>query len=150
MDYTPSTEAWVKLPLELLKRRGISRQAAVLLAVIIDECKHKCDLSAPITADNLTERSSMSRRTLYRILKELRELDLIRVQRTGRSSIYTLTPGCVELCPRAVRDDRPAEQQPKKARSRKPTKAEIEDMAEYMQLVNRFKEDEVNEKKDIH
>lgn len=107
MNYTPDTEAWVKLPLELLKRSGISQRAAVLLAVIIDRCKRDGNLSAPISADELHERSGMSRRTIFRALDELRTLALVRIDRTGRQSVYSITPGCVELCPKAVRDDHP-------------------------------------------
>ena len=140
MDYTPSTEAWIKLPLELLKRNGISRQAAVLLAVIIDECKHKSNLSALIGADTLTTKSNMSRRTVFRVLAELRELDLIRVQRTGRTSVYTLTPGCVELCPKAVQDEQPKQQPTPRARKQRkaPTEDELRKMKEYTALANRF------------
>ena len=149
-NYTPSTKAWVKLPLELLKRNGISRQAAVLLAVIIDECKHKSDLSAPIRADTLTAKSSMSRRTVFRTLAELRELGLIEVQRTGRTSIYTLTQGCVELCPNAVQDEQPKQQQPTpRARARKqhkaPTEDELRKMKEYTALANRFLDSDPDE-----
>lgn len=107
MNYTPDTEAWVKLPLELLKRSGISQRAAVLLAVIIDRCKHDGNLSAPISADELHERSGMSRRTIFRALDELRKLELVRIDRTGRQSVYSITPGCVELCPKAVKDEKP-------------------------------------------
>ena len=114
-NYKPTTEAWVKLPLELLQRAGISKRAAIVLAIIIDRCKHMQNLTTPITIEAITERAGMSRRTIDYAIKELKSLDLIRTQRTGRSSVYTLTPGCVELCPRAVKDDHPAEQQ------RKPT-----------------------------
>ena len=107
MDYKPSTEAWVKLPVELLKRQGISKAAAVTLAAIIDKCKHQATLSAPIDATELTQRTGYSRRTLFRALDELKALALIEINRTGRASMYTLTPGCIELCPKAVKDDHP-------------------------------------------
>ena len=107
MDYKPSTEAWVKLPVELLKRQGISKATAVTLAAIIDKCKHQATLSAPIDATELTQRTGYSRRTLFRALDELKALALIEINRTGRASMYTLTPGCIELCPKAVKDDHP-------------------------------------------
>lgn len=147
MDYTPSTEAWVKLPLELLKREGISKRAAVLLSVIIDRCKHAQELSAEISADELQTRSGISRATVCRALDELRALDLIQTTRTGRGSVYRLTDGCVELCPRACKDDHPAEQPSKSSRSSSRSRTQrggsvTKNMDKYLTLVNRFKEDD--------
>lgn len=146
-DYTPSTKAWIKLPLELLRRSGIGKSAAVLLAIIIDECKHEDDLTKPISVQQLIRKSGYSRATVFRLLQELRELGLIEVQRTGRTSIYTLTPGCVELCPKAVQDEQPKQQQQPtpRARARKqrkaPTEDELRKMKEYTALANRFKDE---------
>ena len=145
MDYKPDTTAWVKVPIELLKRSGISQKAAVLLSVIIDKCKKSATLSAPIGAVELVERSGMSRRTVCRALDELRALELIETDRTGRASTYRLTPGCVELCPKAVKDSHPAEQpapRPRTQRSaRRGSSAATATEAEYMSLVNRFGDD---------
>ena len=145
MNYTPETTAWVKLPVELLKRSGISQKAALLLSVIIDKCKKSATLSAPISAAELVERSGMSRRTVCRALDELRALELIETDRTGRASTYRLTPGCVELCPKAVKDDHPAEQPAKPApRARKRREGYCESMtapSEYAVLANRFPDD---------
>lgn len=149
MDYKPETTAWVKVPVELLKRSGISQRAAVLLSVIIDKCKKSASLSAPISAAELVERSGMSRRTVCRALDELRVLELIETDRTGRASTYRLTPGCVELCPKAVKDDHPAAQpapRPRPQRSGRRgssagTATTTATMEEYMALVNRFPED---------
>lgn len=146
MDYRPETIAWVKMPVELLKRSGISQRAAVLLSIIIDKCKKSATLSAPIGAAELVERSGMSRRTVCRALDELRALELIETDRTGRASTYRLTPGCVELCPKAVKDDHPAERPAPRARaarsSRRGSSSATATEAEYLSLVNRFKEDE--------
>ena len=140
MDYKPSTEAWVKLPVELLKRQGISKAAAVTLAAIIDKCKHQATLSAPIDAAELMQRTGYSRRTLFRALDELKALALIESKRTGRASLYTLTPGCVELCPKAVKDDHPQSfPQPKKRKARRNIPQDEDDnMEAYLALVNRF------------
>lgn len=140
MDYKPSTEAWVKLPVELLKRQGISKAAAVTLAAIIDKCKHQATLSAPIDAAELTQRTGYSRRTLFRALDELKGLDLIEIERTGRASMYTLTPGCIELCPKAVKDDHPQTfPQTKKRKSRNIPQNDdgMTPDSAYMALVNR-------------
>lgn len=147
MEFAPTTEAWVKLPLELLKREGVSKRAAVLLSVIIDRCKHGQDLSATISADELQTRSGMSRATVCRALDELRALSLIQTTRTGRGSVYKLTEGCVELCPKAVKDDHPAAEQPRKSsrsssRSRTQSGSTTGYMSEYLSLVNRFKDDD--------
>jgi DNA-binding transcriptional ArsR family regulator len=151
VNYQPETEAWVKLPLELLKRSGISQRAAVLLSVIIDKCKHKHELSAPISSAELCERSGMSRRTVCRALDELRALELIETTRTGRDSAYKLTAGCVELCPKAVRDDHPPKISGAGSRARKkPTTEETDRMNKYLQFVNRFKEDDVHETENLH
>lgn len=140
IDYKPSTEAWVKLPVELLKRQGISKAAAVTLAAIIDKCKHQATLSAPIDAAELMQRTGYSRRTLFRALDELKALALIESKRTGRASVYTLTPGCVELCPKAVKDDHPQSfQQTKKQRKASRNSPQDDDnMEAYLALVNRF------------
>lgn len=145
MNYTPETTAWVKVPVELLKRSGISQKAAVLLSIIIDKCKQSATLSAPISAAELVERSGMSRRTVCRALDELRALELIETDRTGRASTYRLTPGCVELCPKAVKDDHPAAQPASRSRaprsSRRGSSTATATEAEYMTLVNRFPDD---------
>ena len=152
MNYQPETVAWVKLPLELLKRQGVSQKAAVLLSVIIDKCKQdEASLSAPISSAELCERSGMSRRTVCRALAELRALELIETTRTGRGSGYKLTAGCVELCPKAVRDDHPPKISGAGSRARKkPTAEETDRMNKYLQLVNRFKEDDVHETENVH
>lgn len=144
MDYKPSTEAWVKLPVELLKRQGISKAAAVTLAAVIDKCKHQATLSAPIDAAELMQRTGYSRRTLFRALDELKALALIESKRTGRASVYTLTPGCVELCPKAVKDDHPQSfPQPQKRKASRASRNSPQDddsmnpASEYMALVNR-------------
>ncbi|MBR2086891.1 MAG: winged helix-turn-helix transcriptional regulator [Oscillospiraceae bacterium] len=154
MNYEPETVAWVKLPLELLKRQGVSQKAAVLLSVIIDKCKQdKASLSAPISSAELVSRSGMSRATVCRALNELRALDLIESTRTGRESVYRLTAGCVELCPKAVKDEHPKgtpRGSAPRSRTKKPTAAEMEKMSKYLQFVNRFKEDEQNETENLH
>lgn len=137
-EYKPSTEAWIKLPVELLKRKGISQKAAVLLSIIIDKCKHTQELSASITADELTAKSGMSRRTVCYAIEELRALDLIRTERTGRASVYTLTPGCVELCPRAVRDEHPAEQPPRRQRSKPTPRRAAKSGKDYGALIRQY------------
>lgn len=157
MNYTPDDVTWVKLPLELLKRQGISRRAAVLLSIIIDKCKKdKASLSATISSAELIERSGMSRRTVFRTLDELRALALIESTKTGRESVYKLTTGCVELCPKAVRDEHPKDTprgSTPRPRARKPTAAELENASKYLAFVNNgplMKEAEQDEKKNLH
>lgn len=134
----PTTEAWIKLPLELLRQHGISKSGAVLLAAIIDECKHSEDLAAPISVDKLIAKAGYSRATVFRTLDELRELGLIETERTGRACVYKLTAGCVELCPRAVKDDRPARHTARAGSKPAPRAA----AAKYEAVVNRFPDDD--------
>lgn len=91
-------KAWIRMPLELLQRNGLSKSAAITLGVIIDRCTDTTTGTAAITQAELSHESGYDPRTIRRALIELEALELIAHERTGRASTYSLT-GCVELLP---------------------------------------------------
>ena len=88
------------------------------------------------------ELSGASLSTVRRALSELRALGLIESRRTGRESVYTVT-GAVELYPEGTFDGsaRAGTQRATRA-ARAATSWDELEAAEYLALVNRFKEDE--------
>ena len=94
------TQAWIRQPLALLCRQGgISKPAAIVLALIIDQATNtKPPSPVPAKLDELAERSGYSISSVKRAVSELIAGELIQSQRTGRGSVYTLT-GAVELLP---------------------------------------------------
>lgn len=130
-------DVWVRLPLDVLNEQGMSKAAAVVLAVIVDRCTSNVDRCAAITTKYIVSSSGYSRATVYDALKELFRLDLIAHERTGRASRYRLTR-CVELYPNACEVKESAQ---KKA-ARKQRREDRKDLEEYAKLANRFKNEE--------
>lgn len=91
-------KAWIRMPLELLQRQGLSKSAAITLGVIIDRCTDNTAGAAAITQAEMSRDAGYDPRTIRRALIELEQLGLISHERTGRASAYRLT-GCVELLP---------------------------------------------------
>lgn len=108
-EYQPkesTDKAWIRQPLSLLRRDGgMSKAAAVLLAVIIDRATDY-NPPRPVSADirALAWAAGYSDRATRSALHELVSLGLIETRRTGRASVYTLT-GAVELLPPKKRND---------------------------------------------
>ena len=120
------TQAWVRLPLEVLKMVGLTRTDAIVLSLIIDRCVDAPDRSAAISAAWLADSSGASARQICRSCAALESLGLIERQRTGRATRYTLRDG-VELLPPKIR----------KGGKGKPP-ADDFDVDGYLSLVNNF------------
>ena len=128
-------KAWIRMPLELLQRQGLSKSAAIVLGIIIDRCTDAPTASATISRQDIVKTSGYSLSTVKRSIIELEALELIRHNRTGRASTFTLT-GCVELLP-------PKQRTTRRAIERSECEQADREMEEYLSLVNRFKEDVV-------
>lgn len=142
MTHKPITQnAWIRQPLALLcAEGGISKPAAIILALIIDRAT---DTEPPrpvqVDVDQLAWASGYSSRTVRRALDELTRRELLAITHTGRASLYTLT-GAVELLP-PKRQPAPRST----TRSGKPSglvaaasDREARELAEYAALSNRF------------
>lgn len=121
-------QAWVRLPLEVLRMVGLTKTDAVVLSLIIDRCIDSPDRSAAISAAWLADSSRASARQICRSCAALESLGLIERQRTGRATRYTLRDG-VELLPPKIR----------KGGKGKPAPADDFDAEGYLSLVNNFK-----------
>ena len=119
-----SMKAWIRMPLELLQRQGLSKSAAITLGVIIDRCTDTPSGVAAITQQEIAAAAGYDPRTIRRALKELLELELISYELNGRAPLYKLT-GCVELLP------------PKKRSSKEQLRNDAKEAA-YMSLVNTY------------
>lgn len=137
----PKPGAWVRLSLDSLRAVGCSKSAAVLLALIADRATDHDDRSAIMEQGELVRLSGCSRSTVIRGVQQLAALDLIRVEHDpGRACRYTLTER-VELPSK----QRTTEESRRRAEQRRAARAAAEraaaEQAEYLSLVNRFKED---------
>ena len=141
-----SEEAWVKVPLKLLRAEGLTKSDAAICCVIIDRCSKRLEGWTEISTADMAADTGTATKTAKRAVTTLERLGLIEVQRTqGKQSAYRLT-GCVELCPSAFRRTAPAAAPPaRRSGSRAeaaPTEAERARASKYEALVNRFKDDE--------
>lgn len=127
-------KAWIRMPLELLQRQGLSKSAAIVLGVVIDRCTDQLDGSAIISHADIAKTSGYDPRTVRRALIELERLELIEHDRTGRASRFRLT-GCVELLPPKQRGTRKAQERAEREAQKIAEQAEMD---EYMKLANRF------------
>lgn len=135
-------KAWVKLPLDALKRSGgITKAGVVVLSVMVDEAakKHKTD-GVEMTVQEIADKAGCNERTVRRALEALEVAELIAHRRTGRASSYTLT-GAVELYPEGTFDGSARAGGKKPKWTKKPSAKEEAEMSEYLSLVNRFKEE---------
>lgn len=138
----PKPGAWVRLSLDSLRAVGCSKSAAVILALIADKATDSDQRRAKIEQAELVQLSGCSRRTVIRAVEQLAALDLIRVRRCpGRASVYELTER-VELPAK----QRTTEEQRRRAEQRRAARLQAEqaaaEQAEYLSLVNRFREDD--------
>ena len=125
-------KAWIRMPLELLQRQGLSKSAAIVLGVIIDRCTDTPTGQAALSRQELARVSGYSLSTVKRALIELEELELIEHSRTGRASAFRLT-GCVELLP-------PKQRGTRRALERAERELQARELDEYLTVVNNFKE----------
>ena len=83
---------YYRLPAAALENVHLTRAALIVLAVLIDQS----DFGAPeLTKDEIAELAECSRTTVTDSLRQLKQAGLIRIQRTGRASIYNI----VEILP---------------------------------------------------
>lgn len=142
-----SAGAWVRLPLALLRERGLTKAAAAVCCVLLDRATSAAELSAwvVVSVSDLVADTGYSRRKIFYALDDLETLGLIERERNGikgTPSRYRLRSECIELCGRAA--------EPKKAYSYKQSKSkksadEAELEAAYLSLVNNFKEEDDND-----
>lgn len=144
MNHKDTTlRAWIRQPLSLLcKDGGLSKPAAIVLAIVIDRATDT-DPPQPVQLqqDLLAWQSGYTTRTVKRAIAELVQRELLAVHRTGRGSVYTLT-GAVELLPpkRAAQSESQGAR-PSRARGSARRSAADEQLDEYLSVVNRFKDD---------
>jgi DNA-binding transcriptional regulator PaaX len=89
---------WIRLPIDLLQRKGIKMSAAIILSAIIDRCTDTTTGTATIAQSYLAKETGCTTRTVRNAIAELEALGLIEHKRTGRASVYRLT-GCADLLP---------------------------------------------------
>lgn len=135
-----SAGAWVRLPLALLRERGLTKAAAAVCCVLLDRAT-SAELSAwfPVSAADLVADTGYTRRTVQRSIDDLVALGLIERESNkgnGCTNRYRLKAECIELCGRAAD---PKKQRPQKAHRRSTN--ELDESA-YLAFVNNFKEDD--------
>ena len=140
-----SESAWVRLPLKLLKEKGLTKAAAAVCCVLLDRATSAAELSAwvEVSVSDLVADTGYSRRKIFYALDDLEALDLIERERNrlkGSPSRYRLRAECIELCGRAA-DPKPKKTKPYKQSKSKKSDDEVE-MEAYLSLVNNFKEDD--------
>lgn len=133
-----SESAWVRLPLALLRERGLTKAAAAVCCVLLDRATSATELSAWVTVSisDLVADTGYNRRTIFRALDDLETIGLIERERNrlkGSPSRYRLRSECIELCGRAA-EPKKQHQRPQKKRM---SEAEQKEMQEYLSLVNR-------------
>lgn len=133
-----SGNAWVRLPLALLRERGLTKAAAAVCCVLLDRATSAAELSAwvEVSVSDLVADTGYNRRTIFRALDDLEALDLIERERNrlkGSPSRYRLRSECIELCGRAA--------EPKKQHKKRRSVDELDESA-YLAFVNNFKEDD--------
>lgn len=143
-----SAGAWVRLPLALLRERGLTKAAAAVCCVLLDRATSAAELSAwvEVSASDLVADTGYNRRTIFRALDDLETLGLIERERNrlkGSPSRYRLKAECIDLCGRAA--------DPKKQRHQKPYRRSTTELDEsaYLALVNNFKEEDEWEERHI-
>lgn len=132
-------KAWVKLPLDALKRSGgITKAGVVVLSVMVDEAarKHRTD-GVEMTVQEIADKAGCNERTVRRALEALEVAELIAHRRTGRASSYTLT-GAVELYPEGTFDGSARSGSRKPKWTKKPSKREAAELDDYLSVVNRI------------
>lgn len=145
-----TSKSWVKLPLALKQRPGITKAAADVGAVIVHHCAEAepCEISTAEIADSL----GYCVLTVKRSVAALVAAGLIEAERSnGRRSRYRLTDQCRELCASALKPAaRISGRPPRRAVTAEERKAqqlaamsaaERAEMEEYLSLVNRFEEE---------
>ena len=133
-------KAWIKLPLDALKRSGgITKAGVVVLSVMVDRAaRDRRTEGVQMTVAEIADCAGCDGRTVKRALKALEMAELIRHEHTGRASKYTLT-GAVELYPEGTFDG--TARAGNKHKTKRITQREREECEEYLSLVNRFREE---------
>lgn len=141
-----SAGAWVRLPLKILRERGLTKAAATVCCVLLDRATSAAELSAWVTVSalDLAADTGYTRRTVQRAIDDLAAFGLIEreINKTnGRTNRYRLRAECIELCGRAAE---PKKAKPYKQIKSKKSDEEAELEAAYLSLVNNFKEEDDN------
>lgn len=139
-----SESAWVRLPLKLLREKGLTKAAAAVCCVLLDRATSAAELSAwvEVSVSDLVADTGYSRRKIFYALDDLEALGLIERERNrlkGSPSRYRLRSECIELCGRAAD---PKKTKPYKQSKSKKSDDEAELEAAYLSLVNNFKEED--------
>ena len=139
-----SEEAWVRLPLKLLKQHGITKSAAAVCAVIVDRATSAAELYdwVTVSAADLVADTGYTRRTVQRSIDDLVRIGLIDRdinKINGCANRYRLRSDCIDLCGNAAK---PKQRGTRKAQLRAAKELqevrEREEMEAYMSLSNRF------------
>ena len=139
-----SEEAWVRLPLKLLKLHGITKSAATVCTVIVDRATSAVELYdwVTVSAADLVADTGYTRRTVQRSIDDLVRIGIIERETnkiSGCTNRYRLRSECIDLCGRAAE---PKQRGTRKAQLRAADELrkarEREEMEAYMSLSNRF------------
>ena len=139
-----SEDAWVRLPLKLLKQHGITKSAATVCTVIVDRATSAANLFdwVSVSAADLVGDTGYTRRTVQRSIDDLVRIGIIERESnksSGCTNRYRLRSDCIELCGKAAH---PKQRGTRKAQLRAAEELrkarEIEEMEAYMSLSNRF------------
>lgn len=139
-----SEEAWVRLPLKLLKQHGITKSAAAVCAVIVDRATSAAELYdwVTVSAADLVADTGYTRRTVQRSIDDLVRIGLIDRETnkiSGCTNRYRLRSDCIDLCGNAANPkQRGARRAQLRAIEERRKQQEREEMEAYMSLSNRF------------
>lgn len=134
--------AWVRLLLSTLTQEGCSRTAALVLAIIADKATEREDKRAWMRQKEIAAAAGVDPRTVRRAVQQLRALGLIQTDQKARGELlcYRLTEA-VELPLKREAEVRAAAARKRQRKARQEAEEEAR-MNSYLELVNRFPEDE--------
>lgn len=134
--------AWVRLLLSTLTQEGCSRSAALVLAVIADKATEREDKRAWMRQKEIAAAAGVDPRTVRRAVQQLRTLGLIQTDQKARGELlcYRLTDA-VELPLKREAEARAAAARKRQRKAQQEAEEEAR-MNSYLELVNRFPEDE--------
>lgn len=150
MDDNTQSGAWVRLLLSTLTQEGCTRSAALVLAVIADVATNQgAERRAELSREAIARKAGCTTRTVCRSVQQLQALGLIEVeQHEGAASCYRLTEQ-VQLGEKKKQQQQnkqmlvSQQRQQRRSKRRSMTAAEVAEMQDYLDLANRFKEDEL-------
>jgi DNA-binding HxlR family transcriptional regulator len=146
MDDNTQGGAWVRLLLSTLTQEGCTRSAALVLAVIADAATNPgAERRTELSRATIARKAGCTTRTVCRSLQQLQALGLIVVeQHDGCPSCYRLTEQVQlpEKKKQQLRNEQLLVSQPRRSKHRSMTAEEVAEMNAYLDLANRFKEDD--------